>query len=151
MQMSQSNKSELQEGATTGPTVQKNIETVMELEKSAVESRSAAEIVADKITTFAGSTPFIVLHIIWFGGWILINEGIIPGISPFDPFPFNLLTLSVSLEAIFLSTFILISENRQSRFCAIRAGRGSMPSSRPCPSIKTGKTPSGWAVLTWAG
>src|SRR5436190_21028336 len=64
-----------------GHTVQKNIETIMELEKSAVQSRSAAELVADKVTTFAGSTPFIILHIIWFGGWILINGGVIPWIN----------------------------------------------------------------------
>lgn len=106
---------------TAAFAVQKNIETVMELEKGAVESRSAAEIVADKITTFAGSTPFIVLHIIWFGGWILINEGIIPGLSPFDPFPFSFLTLVVSLEAIFLTLLVLMSQNRMAKEADKRA------------------------------
>jgi len=95
-----------------GHTVQKNIETIMELEKSAVQSRSAAELVADKVTTFAGSTPFIILHIIWFGGWILINGGVIPWINSFDPFPFSFLTLVVSLEAIFLTLLVLMSQNR---------------------------------------
>ena len=106
---------------TAAFTVQKNIETVMKLEKGAVKSRSAAERVADKVTTFAGSTPFIVLHIIWFGGWILINEGTIPGISPFDPFPFSFLTLVVSLEAIFLTLLVLMSQNRMAKEADKRA------------------------------
>jgi len=93
-------------------TVQKNIETIMELEKGAVESRSAAEHVADKVTSFAGSTPFIVIHIIWFGVWVLINGGVITSIHPFDPFPFSFLTLVVSLEAIFLTLLVLMSQNR---------------------------------------
>jgi len=102
-------------------TVQKNIETIMELEKGAVESRSAAEHVADKVTTFAGSTPFIILHIIWFGGWILINRGVVPWISPFDPFPFSFLTLVVSLEAIFLTLLVLMSQNRMAKEADKRA------------------------------
>ena len=50
---------------------------------------------------------FVALHVVWFGAWILINL-----LLPFDPFPFGLLTMLVSLEAIFLSTFVLISQNR---------------------------------------
>ncbi len=56
---------------------------------------------------------FVWVHVAWFTFWILLNSGLIG--KPFDTFPFNFLTLVVSLEAIFLSTFILISENRQSR------------------------------------
>jgi len=67
--------------------------------------------VADAITKFSGSMSFVVLHVIWFGLWIGYNV-IVP--NGFDPFPFGLLTLIVSLEAIFLSTFVLISQNRQS-------------------------------------
>src|SRR5688572_23813962 len=63
---------------------------------------------ADLITTFAGSMPFVTLHVAWFAAWIAINL-----VAPaFDPFPFGLLTMIVSLEAIFLSTFVLISQNR---------------------------------------
>jgi uncharacterized membrane protein len=63
---------------------------------------------ADSITTFAGSMGFVGLHLLWFGAWIVINL-----LGPrFDPFPFGLLTMIVSLEAIFLSTFVLISQNR---------------------------------------
>jgi uncharacterized membrane protein len=63
---------------------------------------------ADVITTFSGSMRFVGLHVAWFAGWVAINL-----VGPaFDPFPFGLLTMIVSLEAIFLSTFVLISQNR---------------------------------------
>lgn len=63
---------------------------------------------ADAITAFAGSMGFVAFHVAWFGTWVLLN---LFG-PPFDPFPFGLLTMIVSLEAIFLSTFILTSQNR---------------------------------------
>jgi uncharacterized membrane protein len=68
---------------------------------------------ADAMTAFSGSMIFIYLHVIWFGAWLLCNEGVFGKSLIFDPFPFGLLTLIVSLEAIFLSTFVLISQNRQ--------------------------------------
>ncbi len=54
----------------------------------------------------------LLFHVIWFAFWILANLSLIPGIAPFDPFPFQLLTMTVSLEAIFLSLFVLASQNR---------------------------------------
>jgi uncharacterized membrane protein len=70
--------------------------------------RAAASLrLADAITGFSGSMRFVALHVVWFGVWILLNL-----LLPFDPFPFGLLTMLVSLEAIFLSTFVLISQNR---------------------------------------
>src|ERR1044071_5603394 len=71
--------------------------------------------VADWLAWFSGSIPFLVIHALWFGVWIVLNTDIvrIPGLSGFDPFPFGLLTMIVSLEAIFLATFVLISQNRQ--------------------------------------
>jgi uncharacterized membrane protein len=107
--------------STAAVTIQKNIETILDLEKKAVRSRSTAERIADKVTTFAGSTPFIILHAVWFGGWILLNAGIIPGIAPFDPFPFSFLTLVVSLEAIFLTLLVLMSQNRMTKEADKRA------------------------------
>ena len=101
--------------------VQKNIDTILKLEKEAVKNLSAVEHLADKVTTFAGSSPFIVIHIIWFGGWILMNCGIIPGIKAFDPFPFSFLTLVVSLEAIFLTLLVLMSQNRMTKEADKRA------------------------------
>lgn len=69
---------------------------------------------ADWVTTFSGSVYFVYFHIIWFTLWIVVNQGMLePYIYPFDPFPYGLLTMLVSLEAIFLSTFILIAQNRQ--------------------------------------
>jgi uncharacterized membrane protein len=59
--------------------------------------------IADKITSFAGSMKFVYIHILWFGAWILFRV---------EKYPFGLLTMIVSLEAIFLSTFVMISQNR---------------------------------------
>ena len=68
---------------------------------------------ADAMTAFSGSMPFVYFHVVWFGAWLLCNEGVFGKGLIFDPFPFGLLTLIVSLEAIFLSTFVLITQNRQ--------------------------------------
>ncbi|QQG41064.1 MAG: DUF1003 domain-containing protein [Candidatus Levyibacteriota bacterium] len=66
------------------------------------------------ITAFSGSMPFVYFHVLWFGLWISINHGLLePYIHPFDRFPYGLLTMIVSLEAIFLATFIMIAQNRQ--------------------------------------
>jgi uncharacterized membrane protein len=73
--------------------------------------------VADRITAFAGSMPFVYVHIAWFTIWILLN---VTGLA-FDRFPFGLLTLIVSLEAIFLSTFVMISQNREATRSDIRS------------------------------
>jgi uncharacterized membrane protein len=81
-----------------------------------VEERlTVVQRVADWLAWFSGSIAFLVIHAVWFGAWILLNVGLIhiPGLSGFDPFPFGLLTMIVSLEAIFLATFVLISQNRQ--------------------------------------
>ena len=77
-------------------------------EHSARRAASASLRLADSITAFSGSMRFVALHVIWFGAWILLNLAVVH----FDPFPFGLLTMVVSLEAIFLSTFVLISQNR---------------------------------------
>ena len=79
--------------------------------------------VADWLAWFSGSILFLFLHALWFGIWIVLNVGLVhvPGLSGFDPFPFGLLTMIVSLEAIFLSTFVLISQNRQVEKDKVRA------------------------------
>ena len=76
---------------------------------------------ADTITTFAGSMRFVYLHIIWFGFWIALNIGLAGFNHEFDKFPFGLLTMIVSLEAIFLSTFVMISQNRQAARSDLRS------------------------------
>lgn len=75
---------------------------------------------ADFLTRSFGTVWFFILNAIFFAVWIAINQGIVPGIEPFDPFPYGLLTMVVSLEAIFLSVIVLISQNRQSRNTDIR-------------------------------
>ena len=76
---------------------------------------------ADEITSFAGSLNFVYIHSAWFGVWILLNVGIVGASLKFDKFPFGLLTMIVSLEAIFLSTFVMVSQNRQAERSEVRA------------------------------
>ena len=83
--------------------------------------KKAEDRTADSITAFAGSLPFVYIHAVWFGVWVLLNVGIFGAADEFDPFPFGLLTMVVSLEAIFLATFVMVSQNRQSARSDIRA------------------------------
>ena len=81
---------------------------------------------ADWIAWFSGSMPFLLINFVWFVTWIALNTLILPvdpatGERGFDPFPFGLLTMIVSLEAIFLSCFVLISQNRQSEKDRVRS------------------------------
>ncbi len=92
--------------------VERNIEAIDEYRCEAEDARTFRDRIADEVTRFAGSIPFIYFHVIWFGIWVLANLEI-GGFPAFDPFPFGLLTTIVSLEAIFLSTFVLVSQNRQ--------------------------------------
>ena len=93
--------------------LERNIEVVELLRREADRARTPQERVADWMTAASGSMAFLYLHIAWFAIWIAVNLGIVPGLPKFDPFPFGLLTMVVSLEAIILSTFVLISQNRQ--------------------------------------
>jgi uncharacterized membrane protein len=77
--------------------------------------------VADLVTTFAGSLNFVYIHTVWFGIWILLNIGLLGAALKFDKFPFGLLTMIVSLEAIFLSTFVMVSQNRQAARADVRS------------------------------
>jgi len=81
----------------------------------------AQDRMADKVTNFAGSLKFVYIHSIWFGVWILLNIGALGAALTFDKFPFGLLTMIVSLEAIFLSTFVMVSQNRQAERSDVRA------------------------------
>jgi uncharacterized membrane protein len=81
----------------------------------------AQDRIADRVTAFAGSLKFVYIHAVWFGIWILINVGILGAALTFDAFPFGLLTMIVSLEAIFLSTFVMVSQNRQAERSDVRS------------------------------
>lgn len=89
-------------------------------EAKANNNRSLSERIADVMTMRFGSMVFLVVNGLWFLLWVVINIHLIPGILPFDPFPFGLLTMIVSLEAIFLSIVVLISQNRGSKIDDIR-------------------------------
>lgn len=106
---------------TTPREIERNIETIVKLEESFVNNRTLAERVADSVANFSGSLTFVLLHILIYGLWILINTGVAPLTRRFDPFPFLLLSVVVSLEAIFLSTFVLIKQNRMSKRADQRA------------------------------
>jgi uncharacterized membrane protein len=82
-------------------------------ERRAQEERKAtlSERMSDAITKFAGSMTFVIIHAVAYGTWIALNLGAIPGLRPFDP-SFVMLAMEASVEAIFLSTFVLISQNR---------------------------------------
>jgi uncharacterized membrane protein len=92
--------------------LQRNIHSVMRMEKRALHQRTFAERMADTVTAAAGSMPCVVLHVLLFGGWVLVNTGKVPHIKPFDPWPFSFLTFIVSLEAIFLTLLVLLSQKR---------------------------------------
>ena len=77
------------------------------------DKRTFVEKTSDWIAEFAGSIPFLLIHVAIFAFWLLVNWVHVPGIPQFDPYPFGFLTLAVSLEAIFLSVFVLLSQNRQ--------------------------------------
>ena len=77
------------------------------------ETRTWIQSSADWIADFSGSIPFLLMHVVVFTIWLVVNSVKIPGIQPFDAYPFGFLTLAVSLEAIFLSVFVLLSQNRQ--------------------------------------
>jgi len=106
-------------GLSAEQLTEQNVETVTRLEEAAREQRTPTDRLAEKIASFCGSMTFVWVHVVWFGGWIFLN--LIPGIRHVDPFPFTFLTLIVSLEAIFLSTFILISQNQDSRISERRS------------------------------
>ncbi|MCC5652613.1 DUF1003 domain-containing protein [Nostoc sp. XA013] len=93
--------------------IERNIRTIIRLRLQAANKRNLQDRIADSITSFSGHIVFVYVHLIWFGAWIVLNTGRM-GVHPFDPFPYGLLTMVVSLEAIFLSTFVLISQNRLS-------------------------------------
>ena len=91
--------------------IERNIRTIIHLRTKAANERNLQARIADVITSFSGRMIFVYIHILWFGIWILLNTGWF-GVPVFDPFPYGLLTMIVSLEAIFLATFVLISQNR---------------------------------------
>jgi uncharacterized membrane protein len=98
---------------SVGDVTRENIRAMHRLDEVAKEHRSFADRIAEFVARFCGSIVFVWIHVALFAGWILWN--VLPGLPRFDPYPFTFLTLCVSLEAIFLSSFILISQNYEMR------------------------------------
>ena len=109
-----------QDNPALADIIERNINTMAEVRAAEQEHATLQDRLADALTRFSGNMWFVYIHVVWFAWWIAQNEGWI-GRRRFDPFPFGLLTLIVSLEAIFLSTFVLISQNRAATVANMRA------------------------------
>jgi uncharacterized membrane protein len=99
------------EQPNTARIVERNIQALLNQRQSDEQRLGWQERFAAGITKFSGSMPFVYLHALLFGGWVAVNLGWVPGVSRFDP-SFVVLAMVASVEAIFLSTFILITQNR---------------------------------------
>src|SRR6266853_2729039 len=104
---------DLEDNPGLSNVLERNIRTIIRLRTEAARERGLQDRIADAVTSFAGDMTFVYVHVLWFGTWIALNTGWF-GTRPFDPFPYGLLTMVVSLEAIFLATLVLISQNRLS-------------------------------------
>ena len=109
-----------QSDASTPKTVTQNIRSVLEMQASLEDRRTVVDRIADIIGGFSGSMTFVFIHVVLFTAWFLINTRLIPGIKPFDPFPFILLAMAVSVEGVLLSTFVLMKQNRMQYRADIR-------------------------------
>jgi uncharacterized membrane protein len=118
--MQQEKEDQEKDNPALSKVIERNIRTIIHLRTKAARDRSLQGRIADAITSFSGRMIFAYVHIVWFGVWILLNTGWF-GLRAFDPFPYGLLTMIVSLEAIFLATFVLISQNRLSEESERRA------------------------------
>src|SRR3979411_2491662 len=107
-----SNSSAGSEGAH--PT-QLNIDAIVKLEHEALHRRTISERVSDAVAKFIGSVSFLMLQVLLVLTWSAINLNVIPGVKPFDPFPFGILALVISSESVLLTIFVLISQNRMTR------------------------------------
>ncbi len=105
---------------TMPPPITERRPTFKSYEAKSLRSRSLLTQISDDLTNIFGSTTFLILNLIFFAQWIVLNLGLISGFTPWDPFPFGLLTMIVSLEAIFLAIFVLVAQNRASAVSSIR-------------------------------
>mgnify|MGYP001412472263 CR=1 FL=1 len=102
------------------PALARNIEAIIERRKRQAKAASIEERAAAAISRFVGSMPFVYIHVAVFGGWIAINTGLLPLIPAWDP-SLVVLAMAASVEAIFLSTFVLINQNRMAAEDSARA------------------------------
>lgn len=100
--------------------VERNIRALLVRKRLENQHKSFQDRIADRITRFTGSMVCVYMHLVIFGAWIAINTGLIPGVPRFDP-SLVVLAMAASVEAIFLSTFVLITQNRMTERAAKRA------------------------------
>ena len=98
--------------APNAGTVLENIQAIIRMEEDQARDRGVTDRIADAIGSFAGTVTFVALHLAWFVVWAAVNTGLLPVIAAFDPYPFQLLCMIVSMEGVLLSTFVLIKQNR---------------------------------------
>ena len=96
-------------------TAKKNIDAIAQVEQQLHGRRSRVERLGDGIATFFGSVWFIAAHTVFLSIWIVLNIGLLPGVTAFDRYPFPFLGLIIGIEFIFLTTFVLMNQNLQSR------------------------------------
>jgi uncharacterized membrane protein len=89
-----------------------SIDAIARLEQEFLKERTVWNRVADEVAAFTGSMAFVIIHLALFAAWFLVNTGKVPVVRPFDPYPFVLLAMAVSCEAVLLSTFVLMKQNR---------------------------------------
>jgi uncharacterized membrane protein len=100
--------------------VERNVRALLARRAEDDQAKNRSERIADGITRFAGSMTYVYIHLVTYAAWILVNLGVIPGVPRFDP-TFVILAMAASVEAIFLSTFVLISQNRMAALADKRA------------------------------
>lgn len=107
--------------AKNAAVAKNNVEKVARLEAEQLHRRSFFERVGDRAVAIAGRGWVAFLHLVWFVTWMAVNTGGVSGVEPFDPYPFNFLTMVVSLEAIFITLAVLNNQNRMTRQADKRA------------------------------
>jgi uncharacterized membrane protein len=101
--------------------IQKNIRSITQLEEAFAQQRSRLDRISDAISAFAGSIQFILAHVVIFVAWMVLNTPWVLGTRSFDPYPYIFMNFVLAVEAVFLGTFVLMSQNRQSRQAEQRA------------------------------
>jgi uncharacterized membrane protein len=103
------------------PFIDASIDAIIEAEQAAERSRSPSEVVYEWVGGFIGTLNFVAIQVLSAAFWVVINSGLAPAIRPFDPFPFPILSLILTLEAVLVAAFVLMKQNRMSKLADRRA------------------------------
>ena len=139
-----------EQGMKNSEHTQPHIDSIAKQEQAFLEKRTLSERAGDGVAGFAGSLVFVMIHALLVLAWILVNAQGVQGIPRFDPFPFSLLGMIVAVEAVVLSSFILMRQNRMAKHA--RATRSLEPAGRSHCRKRDHQTPAHGAVRfvpTW--